>query len=82
MPLGFVTITLQGFRPPTQRTNPLTWSVDFPAGFHDVLDVQLEKFSQMSWDGLERLQVWADFHYNDVTMDWEFCLDDLDIKAD
>jgi len=79
MPLGFVTVTLQGFRQPDGL---LTWSVDFPAGFHDVLDVHLEEFSQRRWDGLERLEIWADFHYNDVTMDWEFCLDDLDIQAD
>lgn len=81
MPLGFVTIHLLGHRaaPPN---SPLTWSVDFPAGFHDVLDVPLAEFSKKSWQGLQRLEIWADFHYNDVEMDWEFCVDNVEIESD
>jgi hypothetical protein len=76
MPLGLVTISLQGFCSGTT----LKWDVDFPAGFHNVLDVRLEEFSGQVWDGLERLEIWADFHYNDVSMDWEFCVDNIEVE--
>ncbi|KAK5268683.1 hypothetical protein LTR96_006390 [Exophiala xenobiotica] len=76
MPLGLVTISLQGFRSGTT----LNWDVDFPAGFHNVLDVRLEEFSGQVWDGLERLEIWADFQYNDVSMDWEFCVDNIEVE--
>lgn len=79
MPLGFVTINLQGYHSPPQ-SSPISWSVDFPAGFHDVLDVRLEESSKKSWVGLELLEIWADFHYNGVSMDWEFCIDDMDVE--
>jgi len=79
--ISAVAINLRGFRSkPTEIL--LTWGVDFPAGFHDVLDVRLEEFSKVPWNGLEMLEMWADFHYNDVSMDWEFCLDDLDIEIE
>ncbi|KIX05438.1 uncharacterized protein Z518_06310 [Rhinocladiella mackenziei CBS 650.93] len=78
MPLGFVTIHLQGSRS-SKTGSSLHWSVDFPAGFHLVLDVRLEEFSKQMWNGLERLVMWADFHYNDVKMDWEFCVDDIGV---
>lgn len=80
LPIGFVTINLQGAT--TNRSTSLRkWSVDFPAGFHDVLHVELEEFSQVAWRNLTRLEVWAEFHYNDVVMDdWEFCIDEFEIE--
>lgn len=80
MPLGFVSVDLYGQRH-NESDSSLRWSVDFPAGFHDVLDVRLEEFSKRPWEGLQRLDVWADFHYNDVSMDWEFCIDDLNVEV-
>ncbi|KIW22552.1 uncharacterized protein PV07_12429 [Cladophialophora immunda] len=80
MPVGFVTINLRGLR----SHNPgdiMSWSVDFPAGFHDVLDVQVETFTGKTWMGLTRLEIWADFHFDNIKMeDWEFCLDDIELE--
>ncbi|KIW13935.1 hypothetical protein PV08_06716 [Exophiala spinifera] len=78
LPLGFVTVHLQGTRPDAT----LAWEVDFPAGYHDVLDVRLQEFSGRVWHGLERLEIWADFHYNGLDMDWEFCVDDIDVEME
>lgn len=82
LPIGSVTINLYGI-PSRQAAKTLNWSVEFPAGFHDMLDVRLEEFSKASWRGLRRMEVWADFRYNDVEMgDWEFCIDDLEIELE
>ncbi|ETI20531.1 hypothetical protein G647_08568 [Cladophialophora carrionii CBS 160.54] len=81
-PVGFVTINLRGILP-ERLSSPLEWSVDFPAGFHDSLHVRLEEFSKVRWQGLARLEVEADFHFNDVEMDdWEFCIDDLEVEME
>lgn len=79
VPLGLVTVNLQGFRP-GQNASSLNWSVDFPAGFHDVLYVPIEDFSKQAWSGLRSVEVWADFHHSGVSMDWEFCIDDLSVE--
>ncbi|EXJ77208.1 hypothetical protein A1O3_10366 [Capronia epimyces CBS 606.96] len=85
MPLGSATVYLQGSRRSSKVRDAdevLNWSVDFPAGFHDVLDVRVREFSGKTWDRLEVLYVWADFHYNEVILDWEFCLDDMEVEID
>ena len=80
LPVGFVTINLRGLRS-NNSIPPLAWSVDFPAGFHDVLVVRMKEFTKTSWEGLTRLEVWADFHNGEVEMeDWEFCIDDLELE--
>lgn len=75
-PFSYTKLTLRGNR---ARKSPREWSVDFPTGFHDVLAVNIEEFSCESWDGLESLQITADFVNGGAYMDWEFCFDDLDI---
>ncbi len=80
-PLGSVTINLSG-RPSNTSQDLLKWSVDFPTGYHDVLDVRLHEFSKVAWTGLTRFEIWAEFRYNDVVMDdWEFCIDDLEVEV-
>lgn len=79
VPLGLVTVTLRGIRP-VHDTSSLNWSVDFPAGFHEVLYVPIEDFSKQAWTGLKSVEVWADFHHSGVSMDWEFCIDDLNVE--
>ncbi|EXJ69413.1 uncharacterized protein A1O5_07449 [Cladophialophora psammophila CBS 110553] len=81
MPIGSVTINLQGFRS-NDSDDTLTWKVDFPAGFHDVLHVRVEKFTRKTWNGLGKLEMWAVFHLDDVIMeDWEFCVDDIELEV-
>ena len=82
LPVGIVRINLHG-SPANSSESLLLWNVDFPAGFHDMLHVQLEEFSKVSWTGLIKLEIWAEFYYTDVEMDdWEFCIDDLDVEID
>ncbi|OAL30615.1 hypothetical protein AYO20_08702 [Fonsecaea nubica] len=79
MPVGSVAISLQGFR--LNEDSTFSWSVDFPAGFHDVLNVQVEKFTGKTWEGLTRLEMWAEFHFQNIKWkDWEFCVDDIDLE--
>lgn len=79
MPLGRATINMRGVRP---NNSTLLWDVDFPAGFHDLLVVDIASFSGKVWDKLEQVEVWADFRHGGTTMDWEFCLDDVDISLE
>ncbi|OAP55233.1 hypothetical protein AYL99_10206 [Fonsecaea erecta] len=82
LPVGSATINLQGLR----SNNPeatLSWGVDFPAGYHDVLYVRVEEFTGEIWNGLTRLEIWADFHFDNIRMDdWEFCVDDIELELD
>lgn len=57
----------------------LTWRVDFPAGYHDVLNVSLRGYTHNKWQNLSRVELWANFNDADVPMDWEFCVDDLEV---
>ena len=77
MPLAHAKVNLRGHQ---FSDDTLMWDVDFPAGFHDILDVDIAAFSGQVWDQLETLQMWVDFHHSGTTMDWEFCLDDLKVS--
>lgn len=63
-----------------QKQEPLKWNVEFPNGYHLPLLVDLERFSNQSWDRLHKVEIGADFGYDDL--DWEFCLDDLSVRFD
>ena len=53
----------------------LEWSVVFPYGFWDMLEVRIEEFSGRRWDGLWKVEVSA--RYGEGGLDWEVCVDDL-----
>ena len=53
----------------------LEWSVVFPFGFWDMLEVRIEEFSGRRWDGLWKVEVSA--RYGVDGLDWEVCVDDL-----
>jgi hypothetical protein len=76
MPFAFTTVSLKGYKASNET---VAWSVDFPAGFHDVLNVTMKTFSSSDWHHLTKMEVWADFHNGDETLDWEFCLDNLEV---
>ncbi|EXJ83163.1 hypothetical protein A1O1_06782 [Capronia coronata CBS 617.96] len=85
MPLGAAKVNLQGVRRCSDGSDGeevLDWSVDFPAGYHYALDVPVKEFSGKVWDKLETLYMWADFHYNGLELDWEFCVDDMEVEID
>ncbi len=74
IPLSHTTLYLKGY---TNET-VLHWQVDFPLEFHDMLHVKLEEFSGKKWEKLERLEIFANLHYDGG--DWEFCLDDMEAE--
>ena len=76
-PLGFTKLRLRATRAGGRL--PLDWDVDFPHGFHDMFNVKIQEFSGTPWNNLRSLWISADFVYNGRNMDWEFCLDDLEV---
>lgn len=58
----------------------MRWNVTFPAGFHDMLYVELQAFTGEQWQMLESLKIWAEFENAGTSMDWEFCIDDMEIE--
>ncbi|MCJ1391398.1 hypothetical protein MMC18_004262 [Xylographa bjoerkii] len=57
---------------------PLEWKVEFPAGYHLPFRVALGKHSRDAWERLRRVEMWAE--YGEDTLDWEFCVDDLEVQ--
>lgn len=85
-PINSVTLHLRGIRAagstsqyPGDMMSDLIWSVDFPAGYHEVLNVSVREFTRRDWHNLSQIELWADFNNADSTMDWEFCIDDLEV---
>jgi hypothetical protein len=78
-PFSHATVRLEASRIGGEQ---LQWSVDFPNGFHDTFQIRIEEFSRTSWSKLSSLQITADFVNGDQLMDWEFCLDDLEIELE
>lgn len=77
MPVSYAEINLRGLK---LDNTTILWKVDFPAGFHDMLHVELESFSNETWDELVWLEIWSDFYYAGSMMDWEFCVDDIAVS--
>ena len=57
---------------------PLEWHVDFPSGYHLPLLVKMQEYSGDRWEKLEGVEIVADF--GEDRLDWEFCLDNLEVK--
>ena len=55
----------------------LDWEVEFPAGYHLPFKVEMERHSREVWELLERVEMWA--AYGQGGLDWEFCVDDLEV---
>ena len=75
-PAPGTTIYVKGYR--LGRKEPLTWHVDFPSGYHLPFKVKMQDFSGEEWNEMYKIELTADFGYD--TLDWEFCLDDLEIR--
>lgn len=55
----------------------LQWHVDFPAGYHLPFLVRMAEYSGQQWDGLRAVEMVAE--YGVQKLDWELCLDDLEV---
>jgi hypothetical protein len=79
IPFGYTKVSLRGYQ---NGSHTLSWDVDFPAGFHDVLGIDLLDFSRQRWEKLTKVDVRADFYNGDLAMDWEFCIDDIEVSVE
>ena len=76
IPLGHTKLVLSG----TKLDNrTILWDVDFPVGYNEMLHVDVAAFSNATWNELRSVSVYANYHNGDSVMDWEFCLDDLEV---
>ncbi len=71
-------LTIQGFKWKQTEEAAIKWSVDFPAGYYPMFLVKFQEYSNESWDELVKVEIYVDFGYSNL--DWEFCLDDLEIE--
>lgn len=69
-------ITVNGYS--HTRQDALTWKVKFETGFHEPLLVKIQDFSKEEWNQLYGVEILAD--YGEDALDWEFCLDDLQLQ--
>lgn len=60
------------------RKEPHVWHVEFPSGFHLPFLVKMVEYSGEVWNKIYRLEIVADFGYDDL--DWEFCVDDVELQ--
>ena len=72
------TVTVKGYSHARNESDPFNWHVDFPAGFHLPLFVKMQEYSGEEWDQLYGVEILADF--GEQWLDWEFCLDDLEVR--
>ena len=79
IPLGYTKLVLNGTKLNNQT---ISWDVDFPAGYGEMFYVDIAAFSNVTWDELRGLSIFADFHNGKSIMDWEFCLDNLKVTID
>ncbi len=75
-PPAVISVTIRGYS--HARGNPFTWSVDFPIGFHKPFLVKMQEYSGERWNQVYRVEITAD--YGEDFLDWEFCLDDLEVQ--
>ena len=70
------TISLKGYS--KARPAPFTWHVDFISEYHLPFLVKLQEFSHETWSELYKVEFFAD--YGEDKLDWEFCIDDLEVQ--
>ncbi len=60
------------------REEPLIWEVYFASDYHEPLLVKIQEFSKVEWSQLYGVEILAD--YGEDLLDWEFCVDDLELQ--
>lgn len=60
------------------RKEPLLWHVFFPSGYHIPFLVKVKEYTGEAWSEINKIEITADFGYD--ALDWEFCIDDLEIQ--
>lgn len=70
------TISLKGHS--HNRKEPFTWHLDFDSEYHLPFPVKMQENSREAWDELSKVEFVAD--YGEDALDWEFCIDDLEVE--
>lgn len=71
------TLFVTGYSHARNESDPFEWHVYFPAGYHLPFQVRMPEFSGETWSELYGVEILADF--GEQALDWEFCIDDLEI---
>ena len=69
-------ITVIGHKYNSNQT--VKWDVSFDQGYHDPLSVNIQDFSRENWEELSGVVILADYGVD--ALDWEFCIDDLELQ--
>lgn len=69
-------ITVVGYKYNSNQT--VKWDVSFDQGYHEPLSVNMEDFSHENWEYLSGVVILADYGVD--ALDWEFCIDDLELR--
>lgn len=75
-PSSGTTVTIKGYS--LARKDPLSWGIYFESDYQEPLEVKIQEFSKQEWDQLYGVEILAD--YGEDKLDWEFCLDDLEVQ--
>lgn len=70
------TVFVKGFS--HSQREPFEWDVDFITGYHFPLLVKVQQYTGKAWNQLYKVEIWVDF--GDDALDWEFCIDNLEVQ--
>lgn len=69
-------ITVIGYKYNSNQT--VKWEVTFDQGYYSPLSVNMKDFSRENWENLSGVEILADYGVD--ALDWEFCIDDLELR--
>ena len=75
-PPAVITVYVRGFS--HARDDAYHWHVPFPIGFHEPFLVKMQEYSSEEWNQIYRVEITAE--YGEDALDWEFCVDDLELQ--
>lgn len=75
-PSSGTNVTIKGYS--LARKDPLSWYIYFASDYQEPFEVKIQEYSKQAWDQLYGVEILAD--YGEDKLDWEFCLDDLEIQ--
>ena len=75
-PPAVITVDVKGYS--GARDDAYNWRVRFPIGFHEPFLVKMQEYSDEEWSQIYRVEIVAD--YGEDALDWEFCIDDLEVQ--
>lgn len=75
-PSSGTTVTIRGYS--RARKDPLSWDIYFASDYHEPFEVNIQEYSKQEWSQLYGVEILAD--YGEDKLDWEFCLDDLEVQ--